>query len=312
MLKRFSFCEGKIVDTSDTNCPILVYINPDETERVYLVESLKIDEHTMHSSLDSNELARMEVEPDHLALIIKEPKRYTGKDSFLFNVESIGMFMFTDRLIVLLAEDTPLFSGRQFAKVNSVQDVVLKLIYMSTAHFQGHIKAISMCSDELEEQINVSINNRQLLNMFTLEKSLVFYLEGISSNGRVIERLKTSASRLGFSLTHQEFLDDIAIENAQSYEMAQIYSQVISSLMDARASIISNNLNVMMKNLNAIVIAVAVPSFIAGVLGMSEFSSMVGGFDKSWKIWYPIFVISMIGLGILTYFAIRKIEKTWK
>lgn len=311
MLKKFTFCEGKIVESSDKECPIYVYICPDDTERKYLIESLKIDEHTLHSSLDSNELARLEMEPDHVALIIKQPKRYTGKDSFLFNVESIGIFMFADRLIVLLAEDIPLFYGRQFAKVDSIPDIVLKLIYMSTAHFQGHIKAISMCSDELEQQINVSINNRQLLNMFTLEKSLVFYLEGISSNGRVIERLKTSASKLGLSTAHLEFLDDIAIENAQSYEMAQIYSQVISSLMDARASIISNNLNVMMKNLNALVIAVAVPSFFAGVFGMSEFSSMVG-FEKTWKLAYPLFTVAMLALGILTYLLIRKIEKTWK
>jgi magnesium transporter len=311
MVKEFTFCGGKIVESSDKECPIYVYVNPDETERKYLIESLNIDEHTLHSSLDSNELARMEIEPDHLALIIKQPKRYTGKDSFLFNVESIGLFMFANRLIILLAEDIPLFYGRQFAKVDSIQDVVLKLIYMSTAHFQGHIKAISMCSDELEQQINSSINNRQLLNMFTLEKSLVFYLEGISSNGRVIERLKTSASKLGLSTTHAEFLDDIAIENAQSYEMAQIYSQVISSLMDARASIISNNLNVMMKNLNAIVIAVAVPSFFAGVGGMSEFSGMIG-FETSWKIAYPLFFVAMLLLGLGTFFLIRKIERTWR
>jgi len=253
----------------------------------------------------------LEIEPDHVALIIKQPKRFIGKNVFLFNVESIGLFMFNDRLIILLAEDIPLFEGRPFAKVDSIQDVVLKLIYMSTAHFQGHIKAISMISDELEQQINVSINNRQLLNMFTLEKSLVFYLEGISSNGRVIERLKTSGPKLGFTTTHMEFIDDIAIENAQSYEMAQIYSQVISSLMDARASIISNNLNVMMKNLNALVIAVAVPSFFAGVFGMSEFSSMVG-FQGSWKIAYPLFTVAMVALGIATFFVIRKVEKNWR
>ena len=311
MLKQFTFCEGKITETPDKECPIHVYVNPDETERRYLIESLHVDEHTLHSSLDSNELARMEMEPDHVALIIKEPKRYMGKDSFLFNVESIGLFMFTDRLIILLAEDIQLFLGRQFAKVDSIQDVVLKLIYMSTAHFQGHIKAISMCSDELEQQINVSINNRQLLNMFTLEKSLVFYLEGISSNGRVIDKLKASATKLGLSSTHQEFLDDIAIENAQSYEMAQIYSQVIASLMDARASIISNNLNVMMKNLNAIVIAVAIPSLFAGIGGMSEFSAIIG-FERWWKVGYPLFIAIMFLLGLATFYLIRKVERTWR
>ena len=92
--------------------------------------------------------------------------------------------------------------------------------------------------------------------------------------------------------------------------MAQIYSQVLSSLMDARASVISNNLNVMMKNLNAIVIAVAVPSFFAGIGGMSEFSRMIN--FSNWKVGYPVFVLIMIVLGITTFFAVKKFEKFWK
>ena len=107
-----------------------------------------------------------------------------------------------------------------------------------------------------------------------------------------------------------EYLDDLAIENSQCLEMAQVYSQVISGLMDARASLISNNLNVMMKNLNALVIAVAIPSFFAGVGGMSEFSAMIG--FQNWKIAYPFFVLVMLIIGIATFFIIKKLEKYWK
>jgi magnesium transporter len=310
MVKQYSISDGKIIDAAGSRGEILVYISPDETERKHLVEDLKIDDHTLQSSLDPNELGRMEFEPEHVAVIVKRPKRYSVKDNFLFKTESVGLFLFTGTLIILLTDDIPLFDGKQFTKVESLQDLILKLIYRSTHHFEEHIKVISMMSDELEQQINKSSSNRQLLNMFTLEKSLVFYLDAISSNRRVIEKIKASAAKLAFSTASLEFLDDLAIENAQCYEMAQVYSQVLSSLMDARASVISNNLNVLMKNLNALVIAVAVPSFFAGVGGMSEFSNMIG--FSHWKWGYPVFILVMVLLGVGTFLAIKMSQSIWQ
>jgi magnesium transporter len=309
MLKKFAIAGGKIVETSDEKPPVYLYINPDDSEKRHLIDDLKIDEHTLLSSLDPNELARMEFEPEHVALIIKRPRRYSAQDNFLFKVESVGLFMFSGRLIILLSEDVPIFDGRQFARTTDIQDLMLKIIYRSIFHFEEHLKVINMCSDELERSINTSTGNRQLLNMFTLEKSLVFYLNAVGSNGRVIEKLKVNTAKLGLPTQSVEFLDDLAIENAQTYEMAAIYSQVLSGLMDARASVISNNLNVMMKNLNAIVIAVAVPSFFAGVGGMSEFSGMIH--FENWKIGYPIFVGTMLAIGTATFFLIKGIEKIW-
>ena len=310
MVKKYSIYEGKIVEAGDKPGEIFVYINPDEPERKFLIENLSIDDHTMQSSLDPNELGRLEFEPNHVALIIKRPKRYCAKDNFLFKIESIGLFMFSDKLIILLSEEIPLFDGRQMIKVDSVQDLMLKLIYRSTYHFEQHIKVISLMSDELEQEINKSASNRQLLNMFTLEKSLVFYLDAISSNRRVIDKLKTSSPKLSLTTANMEFLDDLAIENAQCHEMAQVYSQVLSGLMDARASVISNNLNVMMKNLNAIVIAIGVPTFFTGVFGMSEFSGRIG--PNHWTLAYFTFVIVMVSLGVGIFFAIKKFERIWK
>jgi magnesium transporter len=310
MVKKYCLSEGKIVDAADRRGDILMYISPDDAERKHLIDDLKIDEHNLQSSLDPNELGRMEFEPEHVAIIIKRPKRYCAKDNFLFKVESVGLFLFAGTLVVVLSEEIPLFDGKQFSKVESLQDLILKLIYRSTYHFEEHIKVISMMSDELEQEINKSASNRQLLNMFTLEKSLVFYLDAISSNRRVIEKIKASAAKFVFSTSSLEFLDDLAIENAQCYEMAQVYSQVLSSLMDARASVISNNLNVMMKNLNALVIAVAIPSFFAGVGGMSEFSGMIS--FHNWKLGYPVFIVAMMAIGVITFFTIKKVEKLWK
>jgi len=248
---------------------VLVYVNPDETERRHLVQDLKVDEHTLASALDPDELARMEFEPEHAAIIMKRPKNYSAADNFLFKVASLGILMFRDRLALVVNEDTPLFEGRQFQKMNSIQDVVLRLMYRSIYHFLEHLKVINMCSDQLETEVNTAMENRHLLNLFTLEKSLVYYLNAISSNGRVIERMRSNAARLGFGAENIEFLDDIAIENSQCFEQAQIYSQVLSGLMDARVSVVSNNLNVLIKRLNIIMIALMVPTLWVSLFSMN-------------------------------------------
>jgi magnesium transporter len=310
ILRKYAIVDGKVVPEAGDNATVLVYINPDRDETAFLKSQYKLDEHTLHSSLDPNELGRMEFEPDHVALITKRPRRYNADDNFFFKVESVGLFIFERSIVITISEDVAIFDGRIFSNIESVQALALKLIHRSIYHFEEHLKVISACSEELERQINTSMSNRQLLSMFTLEKSLVFYIDAISSNGHVIGKIRANAVKLGLSTVNVEFLEDLAIENGQCLDMAQNYSQVLSSLMDARASVISNNLNYMMKNLNALVIAVAVPSFFAGVGGMSEFSQMIG--FTNWRIGYPLFLLGMLCLGVTTFFIIRLTEKYWK
>ncbi|MEK7721766.1 MAG: CorA family divalent cation transporter, partial [Elusimicrobiota bacterium] len=180
-------------------------------------------------------------------------------------------------------------------------------IYNSIFHFMEHLKVINMIAEEIETKITHSMENRHLLNLFTLEKSLVYYLNAINANSYVIDRLKHHTDKLDLSQKSVEFLDDIIIENNQCYRQAEIYSNIFASLVGARASIVANNLNILMKNLNAIVIAVAVPSFFAGVGGMSELSAITGITNPG--LAYLVFLVSMIVVGIATFLAIKRLEK---
>lgn len=269
MLSHKKIIDGRIVDGENGEGNILIYINPTDIEKRYLLDTLKFDEHTLQSALDPNELSRIEFEPEHLALIIKRPKRYTSQDNFLFHVLSLGVFIFADKLVIVMSDDTQLFSDRKMPRMNSILDVVLRLVYSSIFHFEEHLRVINMCSEELEGKINTAMENKQLLNMFTLEKSLVYYLNAISSNGRVIERLKFSATKIGFSTENIEFIEDISIENTQCYEQAQIYSQVLSGLMDARVSVVSNNLNLLMKSLTIVMICLMIPTLWTSFFSMN-------------------------------------------
>lgn len=269
MLKRYELVNGKLVESEADAASVCVYVCPDEAERRYLIDTVKLDEHTLNSSLDPDELSRLEFEPEHVALIFKRPKNYSAADAFLFKVASVGAFLFKDKLIIVVGEDAPLFEGKLFARVPNLQDVILRMIYRSIFHFLEHLRAINMISNELEQHVNTAMENKHLLNLFTLEKSLVYYINGISSNGVLIEKLRNSAVKIGFTPENLEFIDDIYIENNQCQRQADIYSQVLSGLMDARASIVSNNLNVLMKTLNIITICIMVPTFVVSAFSMN-------------------------------------------
>jgi magnesium transporter len=202
-------------------------------------------------------------------MIFKRPKHYAAEDNFLFKVASTGVFVFKDKLIIVTGDEAPLFEGRLFMKVQSIQDIVLKLINRSIFHFLEHLKAMNMLAGSIEQLINTSMENKYLLNLFTLEKSLVYYLNATNSNGVLIERLKNNATKIGLTPENIEILDDLTIENSQCREQANIYSQVLASLMDARATIVANNLNIRIKMLTILTIAIMLPTLVVSYFSMN-------------------------------------------
>ncbi|MEI7480800.1 MAG: magnesium transporter CorA family protein [Elusimicrobiota bacterium] len=307
MIKRYVLENNQLVQTEAETPLVWLLIDPTEDEKKWVVSNFNLDDHNLASAFDPEEPARMEFEPDHLEIIFKRPKNYSSKDQFLFKVSSMGLFLFKDKLIIAISEDLNLFAGKYFKNVTGIKEIFLKLIYNSIFHFMEHLKVINMIADEIEHKINSSMENKHLLNLFTLEKSLVYYLNATNSNTYAIDRLKHNSEKIGFSQRSAEFLDDIIIENNQCARQAEIYSNILAGLMDARASIVSNNLNVMMKNLNAVVIAVAVPSFFAGVGGMSELCTVTGISNP--RLAFLAFVGIMAIIGLITYWIIKRVER---
>lgn len=269
MLKQLRIQDERLVESDAANGQVHVYIAPDESEKRHLIEDVKLDEHTLNSALDPDEPSRLEFEPEHMALIFKRPRNYCSETEFLFKADSMGLYLFPDRLIIVVSEDTPLFEGRQFARVRDLHGVLLKVIYRRIFHFEEHLKVINKITEELEGEISTAMTNKNLLNLFTLEKSLVYYLNAISTNGKVVEKMRTNAQRIGFSAENLEFLDDVLIENGQCYEQAAIYSQVLAGMMDARGTIVSNNLNVLMKVLNLIMLMLMLPMLVVSIFSMN-------------------------------------------
>ncbi|MFZ4597014.1 MAG: magnesium transporter CorA family protein [Terrimicrobiaceae bacterium] len=260
---------GRLVPCEIGSAQVIVYNAPTIDDEADLLELHNIDYHTLQSSLDPDELSRLEFESDHAAIIFKRPKSFCADDNFLLKLTSTGIFVYEDYLVVVMPDDAPLFEGRVPFQVHSIQDVILRLLYQSIYHFEGHLKAINMLSDSLERRIITSMENRYLLNMFALEKSLVYILNSISSNGALFDKMKLCAGKLGLDHDQAGILDDLTIENQQGLRRSEIYAQVVAGLMDARASIVSNNLNILIKKFTIWTIAIMLANLVVGIFSMN-------------------------------------------
>ncbi|WP_428073564.1 magnesium transporter CorA family protein [Candidatus Avelusimicrobium aviculae] len=284
MLKKYNLVARKLVEVDEAAPQVWVYTNPTLDEQRFLVEKFQIDEHTLASALDPDEQPRLEFEPEHIVMIYKRPKNYSGKDQLEFKVASVGMFLFEDKLVVVLAEDIPLFVGKRFQSVGSIKEVFLKLVYNSISHYVEHLRIIHMISEEIEDKMTEAMDNTYLLNLFSLVKSLVYYAEAITSNGFVFEKTRNLSARIGFDEKDQEMLDDIIIENMQCKTQADIYSNILAQLLDARASVVNNNLNLLIKKLNVITIWMMVPTFVVSAYGMNVALPLSDHPDAFWML----------------------------
>jgi magnesium transporter len=304
MTKTYRILDGKLSEADGGAATVFLYVNPDEAERRLLINEAKIDEHTLTSALDPNELSRLEFEPEHAALIINRPRNYSSEDEFFFTVSSMGLFLFKEKMIIVAQEELMPLEAHQMRRISSLPDLLLKILFRTTLHYLEHLKIMNMIADSLEGKIQRSMENRHLINLFTLEKSLVYYMNSIHSNGVAIDRVKANASRLGLTPENLEFLDDLIIENAQCFRQAEIYSNIFASLMDARVSVVNNNISVLMKTLNIITISIMVPTFVVSVFSMNVGIPLA---ERHWAFWAILGAAALASgiVGILWWFRGR-------
>jgi len=296
---------GRLISCDPSEATVIVYSVPTVDDEAEMQELYNIDFHTLQSSLDPDELSRLEFEADHAAIIFKRPKSFCADDNFLLKLTSTGVFVYEDHLVIVMPDEAPIFEGRVPFPVQGIQDVILRLLYQTTLHFEGHLKAINMLSESLERRISTSLENRYLLNMFALEKSLVYIINSIGSNGALLERMKTAAEKLGFDREQSGVLEDLIIENQQCYRRSEIYAQVIGGLMDARASIVSHNLNQLIKKFTIWTIAIMLANLIVSIFSMNV---KIPGQDlPGWTAFLFINILAVgSGFAVLWLWKVRK------
>jgi magnesium transporter len=162
-----------------------------------------------------------------------------------------------------------------------------------------------MLADSLERRINTSLENKYLLNMFALEKSLVYILNSITSNGALLERMKSLSEKLGFNSDQAGILEDLIIENQQCYRRAEIHTQVLGNLMGTRASIVGHNLNQLIKNFTIWTVAIMLATLVIGLFGMNVALPLPME-EAYWPFWL-IGILALIAGGVV--FFLRRMNK---
>lgn len=307
MLRYYNLSDGRI-----QRCPegekgiIQVYSAPTEEEQRHLINECGIDPHTLASALDKDEISRIEYESNHVVVIMKRPRDFQIGGRMEFGVSSIGAFLFRDRLIVLQADNMPLFEhGRLTLKGNTIPGLLLRLLHHATRHFLQDLRIINSISDEIENKIEFAVTNKSLVNMFALHKSLTYYESATAANQVLLRRLQNDSNRIGFNVDEIEFLEDISVENQQSLNIAKIYSDILSKMSDARMAVGNNNLARIMKYLAIINIVFMPLTVITGLGGMSEFTMMTQGI--AWPHAYSLLVLVLSITGYITYVIVTKI-----
>ena len=206
--------------------------------------------------------------------MFKKPKNYSAEDNFQFRVESFGIFIFKDWVLLLTDSDIPVMDERKFSKIDSLNTFVLRVLSFAIAHFNEHLKIINRINDDLEQRLNTSMENKYLLSMFSLNKGLIYYVSALNSNDTLLRKLQLGRS-LNWTEAERELLEDIQIENGQSLQQANIYANILTSMMDARASVINNNVNQLMKNLTIVTISISLPTFRNSEFGIRNENAAV-------------------------------------
>ncbi|HEX5164372.1 MAG TPA: CorA family divalent cation transporter [Thermomicrobiales bacterium] len=310
--RDFAIVEGRLRESAPSSSSITIYTDPSGPAQRQLLEALAIDEHTLASALDPDEIARLEHDPDDALTVIvwKRPWRETVIHPELLGLTSIGLFFQPDHLTIVTAGETALL--RAGDRASSVQDVLLRMMAATVNEFLVELKAVKRTSREIQDELSRSIENREFLRMFQLSEGLVYHINAIDANGGVLRKLRALAPRIGFDEPNLELLEDILIDNNQCSRQGQVFSTVLAGMLDARGNLINNNMNVLLKNLTIVNVIFLPLTVITGIGGMSEYGVMLDDHGIGWGIGYAVFTVALLGFGVLLWMSVRAyINRTW-
>ena len=273
------------LDKAEEGCWVnLTY--PTEDEMSTVTALLGIDPGFLRAALDEEETSRIDVEDDQTLIIIDLPAVEQG-DAVVYSTLPLGIIVAKKCIITVCLKETPVIRDFQDGLVKKAEtqkktSFILYLLLQVAKRFLQYLKQIDKIYSYMERQLYKSQRNKELIQLLDLEKSLVYFNTSLKANEVTLEKILRGRIITLYEEDH-DLLEDVLIEVRQAIEMANIYSSIISGMMDAFASVISNNLNVTMKVLSSITILLAIPNIIFGFYGMN-----VSGLPLDQFFWFPL------------------------
>ena len=249
-------------------------VNPTDEEIKTVCDSLKIEDEFIKYPLDYEEQARIDIEDDMTLFVVDVPVMEENDGEKTYSTMPLGLIVVRDEYFISVSlRKNRIIESFEKGKVKGMYTYkktrfLLQILYLNASYFLIDLKKINREVENTVQKLKESMKNKELIQLLNLENSLVYITTSLKANELVME--KTGRGKILKSYEEDdEILEDAIIENRQAMEMGKIYSDILSGTMDAYASIISNNLNVVMKLMTSITLVLSIPTLIASVWGMN-------------------------------------------
>jgi magnesium transporter len=265
--------EGKLKELEAPIDGCWINVTAPDSDDIAFLNSIGIDEDFVYDSLDQEERARFEQDEEVIYVITKLPYFNEQDRDVPYRTTTLGIAMKPGYFITVCSFRNAIIDDIVQGRIRDISTkkrnrFLLRVFDRGTIYYLRYLKEIRRLSNEVESELHRSTRNQELVAMLNLEKSLVFFTTSLRSNELMYEKLKR-ANVLTLYEEDEELFADISIENRQAIEMANIYSDILSGMMDAFASVISNNLNVVMKILTIVTLTLQIPTLVASIYGMN-------------------------------------------
>lgn len=261
------------IDAQQDDCWVSM-IKPTENELATIADKYKIDLDILRAALDENERSRIDSDAGYTMILVNIPSIDENSKTELYNTVPFSIIHTETAIITVCSEKNSVIDTFINGNVRNFHTqlkfrFLLQLLYQVDNLYLQYLHSINKRTDEVETKLHKSTQNRELIELLKLEKSLVYFTTALHSNEVVLEKLQNKAELKQKYPDDLELLDDVIVENKQAIEMTNIYSGILSGMMDAFASVISNNLNIVMKVLAIVTIVMSVPTMIFSAYGMN-------------------------------------------
>jgi magnesium transporter len=243
---------------------------PDAEERARLVVGHGVPASFIDHALDPDEPARLDREDGIHLVVLRVPHAMGAGADVPYRTMPLGIILTSEGLVTVAPHPTPVVEAVAAHPRLSLADreqLLLLLLQEAAKQYLDHLRGINLAIEEVEDRLQRALQNREVMELLRFQKSLTYFTIGLQSNDLLLQRLQRSP--LFNQPEDQELLDDVLTEVAQANTIAATSSHILGEMMDAFASIISNNLNVVMKFLTAFTVILAIPTLIASIYGMN-------------------------------------------
>ena len=313
MIRYYNKQHDRLVELERYESANWVNITPpfNQEELEYLAQELDIPLDFLTDSLDIDERSRYEREDDVRLIVLNTPVLNNADElnAPIYITVPIGIILVGELIITITAFENPILNRFLKNKIRGFNPAdsslfVLQIFEQNVYRFLTCLKDLNLKRNLLEQELYDSSRNRELQELLRIEKSLVYFLTSLSANELMKMKMqRTDLLQVKGDEDKEDLFADIIIDNSQALEMANVYTNILSGTMDAFASIISNNLNIVMQRLTSITIVLMVPTVIASFFGMN----VLNGLEKEPLAIYLIIIVSLfLSIFVAWFFRSRR------